>query len=293
MENLSNPQSTIKFIRNHAISSKKKFGQNFLIDESVLDLILSGSKIKNEDTVLEIGPGIGTLTRALCVLSKRVIAVEIDHDLIPYLIENLSGFKNYEIINADILKLNLESELKKRGIEKVKICANLPYYITTPILMKFFKEHEAIDTITCMVQKEVAERMSASPAGKDYGSLSLLVKYFSEPEILCFVSRNCFIPRPKVDSSVVKLNIRKEPLVKVADEDIFLSFIKGIFQTRRKTILNSIRKLSLPKINVKMKDSAYLSKLLSQLNIDPQIRGENLSLEQFSMIFNILYEGSL
>lgn len=293
MKDLIESQNTLRFIKEHHISAKKKFGQNFLVDKAVLDVIISGSEITKEDNILEIGPGIGTLSQALCKASGRVLLVEIDLSLIPFLKENLSFFDNFEIIQADFLKLDIKEELRKRNIKNIKICANLPYYITTAILTKLFKDHVPARTITVTVQKEVAARMIADPGGKDYGVLTLWIKYFSSPSLLMDVSRESFFPVPKVDSAVVRLKTLKDPQVSVLDEDIFFKFLKAVFSKRRKTLINSIKDFRFPRANNKNTDPAEISKILARLELSLDIRGESLSLEQFAMLFNSLYSLSL
>lgn len=293
MKDLADPRNTLLFMKRHHLEAKKKFAQNFLVDRNVLKVIIQGSGITKNDTVLEIGPGIGTLTQALCESAGRVLLVEIDPDMIPLLEENLDGFNNYEIIRADFLKLDLEEELHSRGLVDIKVCANLPYYITTPILMKFFKEHVSVKTITVMLQKEVARRMVAEPGGKDYGSLSLYVKYFSSPGLLLEVPKESFIPSPKVDSAVINLKMREKPAIAVSDEDLFFKFIKAVFAKRRKTLLNSLKNLSLKDAkNFEIKGGA-VSGILSKLSIPGDIRGEKLSLAQYADIFNLLFEGAM
>lgn len=290
MKDLIKRHNTLGFLREHKITPQKKYGQNFLVNEAALDAIINGAKITKNDTILEIGAGIGTLTQALVKASGRVICVEIDQNLIPFLKENLAGFDNYEIIEADFLKLDLKEELKKRGIKSIKICANLPYYITTPILMKIFKSHVPANTITITVQKELALRMVADPGGKDYGALTLAVNYFSVPRLVFVIPKEGFIPKPRVDSAIVKLEMSEEPAVKVSDEELFFKFIKAVFERRRKTLVNSIKNFSCPGKNIENTNALDIQNALSNLGLPSDIRGERLSLKQFACIFNLLFQ---
>ena len=219
MRDLIEAKNTIEFLKSHNISAKKRYGQNFLIDRRVLERIIEGAGISKEDVVLEIGPGIGTLTQALCEAAGHVIAVEIDRDMIPLLEENLSGYENYEIINEDVLKLDLEMLIRERGLgsRPLRVAANLPYYITTPIIMQLLESRIPAKTITVMVQKEVADRMQAAPGTADYGALSLAVQYYADARISAKVPPNCFIPRPNVDSAVITLERYEAPPVEVKD----------------------------------------------------------------------------
>ena len=272
-EKLINPQNTIALIKEYEFSFKKRFGQNFLIDSHVLDKIIQGAGITKEDTVLEIGPGIGTLTQALCEAAGEVIAVEIDQDLIPILEKTLGSYQNVRIINQDILKLDL-GQLSEKPL---KVVANLPYYITTPIIMGLFESGAPLVSITVMVQKEVAERMQAAPGGKDYGALSLAVQYYAEAQVIANVPPNCFIPRPNVGSAVIRLTKHLEPPVKPRDEAFMFRVIRAAFGQRRKTLVNALRNdqnLSLGR--------EQLEAVLSEMGLPATVRGERLSLQEFA-----------
>lgn len=272
-EKLINPQNTIALIKEYEFSFKKRFGQNFLIDSHVLDKIIQGAGITKEDTVLEIGPGIGTLTQALCEAAGDVIAVEIDQDLIPILEKTLGPYQNVRIINQDILKLDL-GQLSEKPL---KVVANLPYYITTPIIMGLFESGAPLVSITVMVQKEVAERMQAAPGGKDYGALSLAVQYYAEAQVIANVPPNCFIPRPNVGSAVIRLTKHLEPPVKPRDEAFMFRVIRAAFGQRRKTLVNALRNdqnLSLGR--------EQLEAVLSEMGLPATVRGERLSLQEFA-----------
>ena len=278
-EKLIIPQNTIALIKEHEFSFKKRFGQNFLIDEHVLNKIISGAEIHKDDTVLEIGPGIGTLTQALCEAAGEVIAVEIDRDLIPILEKTLDSFKNVRIINEDILKLNL-NEISQKPL---KVVANLPYYITTPIIMGLFESGAPIESITVMVQKEVADRMKAIPGGKDYGALSLAVQYYAEAKIIANVPQNCFIPRPNVGSAVIRLKAHKNPPVEVGDKEYMFSLIKAAFLQRRKTLSNALKNESSLGLS---RDEVVNA--LKKMGLPEDVRGERLSLEEFAGLSDIL-----
>lgn len=278
-EKLIIPQNTIALIKEHEFSFKKRFGQNFLIDEHVLNKIISGAEINKDDTVLEIGPGIGTLTQALCEAAGEVIAVEIDRDLIPILEKTLDSFKNVRIINEDILKLDL-NEISQKPL---KVVANLPYYITTPIIMGLFESGAPIESITVMVQKEVADRMKAIPGGKDYGALSLAVQYYAEAKIIANVPQNCFIPRPNVGSAVIRLKAHKNPPVEVGDKEYMFSLIKAAFLQRRKTLSNALKNESSLGLS---RDEVVNA--LKKMGLPEDVRGERLSLEEFAGLSDIL-----
>ncbi len=282
MENykkLINPQNTIELIKEYEFSFKKRFGQNFLIDENVLGKIIRGADISKEDTVLEIGPGIGTMTQALCEAAGEVIAVEIDRELIPILEKTLSPFENVRIINEDILKLDLKTVTDK----PVKVVANLPYYITTPIIMGLFESGAPIKSITVMVQKEVADRMKALPGGKDYGALSLAVQYYAEPEIIANVPQNCFIPRPNVGSAVINLKAHSDPPVYTRDREYMFRVIKAAFSQRRKKLTNALKNDGELKLS-----GEKISEALRELSFPEDVRGERLSLEDFARLSEIL-----
>ena len=272
---LINPQNTIEFIKKNEFTFKKRFGQNFLIDERVLNKIMDGADITKADSVLEIGPGIGTMTQALCERAGEVTAVEIDRDLIPILNETLSVFDNVRIINEDVLKLDLNSISDK----PLKVVANLPYYITTPIVMELFESGARLESVTVMVQKEVADRMQAVPGGKDYGALSLAVQYYAEAEVIANVPPNCFIPRPGVGSAVINLKCHKEKPVCPQNEEYMFRLIKAAFAQRRKTLLNALKNDS--SLNL---SKEKIQEVFSELGIDERIRGEKLSLADFAAL---------
>ncbi len=281
MEKLSNPKVTIEVIKKHNISFQKRYGQNFLIDGRVIEKIIRAADITKEDVVLEIGPGIGTLTQYLAEAAGKVYAVEIDKNLIPVLDETLSEYDNVEVINEDILKVDIKGLLGEKG--KCKVVANLPYYITTPIIMRLFEENIPADSITVMVQKEVAERMQAKPKTKDYGALTLAVRYYAEPYIVANVPPNCFMPRPNVGSAVIRLTKWEKPQLEVHDEALMFKLIRASFNQRRKTLQNGIYnflELSYTKEQV--------SDALISMGLDENIRGEALTLEQFAQLANIL-----
>ncbi|MDO4960487.1 MAG: 16S rRNA (adenine(1518)-N(6)/adenine(1519)-N(6))-dimethyltransferase RsmA [Eubacteriales bacterium] len=285
MHDLIEAQNTIQFLKEHGISAKKRYGQNFLIDRRVLERIIEGADISENDVVLEIGPGIGTLTQALCKSAGRVIAVEIDRDMIPLLEENLADFDNYEIINDDVLRVDLEAVLKERGLEgrPIKVAANLPYYITTPIIMQLLESGIPAKSITVMVQKEVADRMQALPGTSDYGALSLAVQFYAEAKITAKVPPNSFIPRPGVDSAVITLNCYSEPPVSVKDEKHMFRLIKAAFAQRRKTLANALKNDSSLGLTREKVEAA-----LDSLGLAADIRGERLSLAQFAQLSDIL-----
>ena len=270
---LIEPQNTIALIKAHDFSFKKRFGQNFLIDSHVLDKIIQGAEIGKEDAVLEIGPGIGTLTQALCEAAEEVTAVEIDRDLIPILEKTLAAYDNVRIINEDILKLDLSAISEK----PLKVVANLPYYITTPIIMGLFESGAPLLSITVMVQKEVADRMQAAPGGKDYGALSLAVQYYAEAEIIANVPPNCFIPRPGVGSAVIRLTKHTAPPVQPKDEKFMFRLIRAAFAQRRKTLVNTLRNDSSLSYS-----REQLETVLAAMGLPAAVRGERLSLAEFA-----------
>ncbi len=285
MANLADPKNTIEILNRYHIVFQKKYGQNFLIDEHVIRKILSAAGISKDDTVLEIGPGIGTLTQYLCESAGKVIAVEIDRSLIPIL-ENdtLAAYDNVKIINNDVMKLDLKALIdEENGGKPVKVAANLPYYITTPIIMSLLEARLPIENITVMVQKEVAARMQAKPGTADYGALSLAVQYYSVPYIAANVPVNCFMPRPGVDSAVIRMELHKEPPVTVSNEKFMFSLIRASFNQRRKTLLNGI--CNSPEISFS-KDR--VAKAISEAGLPENVRGETLSLEQFALLSDIL-----
>lgn len=285
MADLGNPKNTIEILNKYKFVFQKKFGQNFLIDTHVLDKIIRAADIKKDDFVLEIGPGIGTLTQYLCEHAREVVAVEIDKMLIPILSETLSGYSNVTVLNSDILKTDINKLVQEKNAGKpIKVVANLPYYITTPIIMDLFERHIPLDNVTVMVQREVADRMEAKPGTKNYGALTLAVRYYAEPYIAAFVPPNCFMPRPNVGSAVIRLTLHKEPQVKVKDEALMFGLIRASFNQRRKTLLNGL-------YNSEELDFTkdVILKALNEIGLSHDIRGEKLSLEQFAHLANSLY----
>lgn len=287
-EYLSNPQKTIETIQKYEFMFQKKFGQNFLIDPHVLEKIIRAAGVTKEDCVLEIGPGIGTMTQYLAENAGKVVAVEIDRNLIPILSETLEEYDNVTVINEDILKVDIKELADKyNGGRPIKVVANLPYYITTPIIMGLFESNVPIDNITVMVQKEVADRMKEGPGSKDYGALSLAVQYYALPEIVANVPPNCFIPRPNVGSAVIRLTRHKEAPVRVEDPKLMFKLIRASFNQRRKTLQNGIGnslELSFTKEQV--------AAAIEQMGLSPSVRGEALSLEQFARLSDILKGGN-
>ncbi len=284
MATLGNPQETIAVLQKYKFNFQKKFGQNFLIDTRVLDRIMDAAEISGEDYVLEIGPGIGVMTQYLCEQAKAVTAVEIDKNLIPILEDTLSAYANVRIVQQDILKLDVNQLVQEENQGRpIKVVANLPYYITTPIIMGLFESNVPLESITVMVQKEVAERMQVGPGTKDYGALSLAVQYYAEPEIVANVPPNCFIPRPKVGSAVIRLARHKEPLVQVADEKQMFAIIRASFNQRRKTLVNGIN--NAPDISFSKHE---VVQALKKMGLPENIRGEALSLEQFAQLSDFL-----
>lgn len=281
-ERIATPKKTMEIIHRYEFAFQKRFGQNFLIDLNILDKIVVGSRLTSDDVVIEIGPGIGSLTQILAEHAKKVIAIEIDKKLIPILEETLGEYTNIKIINDDILKVDLKALIQEENEGRpVKIIANLPYYITTPIIMGIFEKNIPVDNITVMVQKEVADRMQSGPGTKDYGALSLAVQYYSNPEIISQVGAGCFIPAPKVGSSVICLKKYDKPPVMVEDENLMFKIIKAAFNQRRKTLLNSINNNE--SLNV-TKDE--VSQALTIMGMDLRIRGEALTLKQFAELTN-------
>lgn len=284
MEKLSNPQRTIEVIKKYEFCFQKKFGQNFLIDGRVLDKIIAGAGVTKDDMVLEIGPGIGTMTQYLAEAAGKVVAVEIDRNLLPILQETLADYDNVKVIHADVLSLDLEKLVQEEnGGRPIKVVANLPYYITTPIIMALFEQHVPLANVTVMVQKEVAARMKSGPGSKDYGALSLAVQYYAEPYIVANVPCNCFMPRPNVDSAVIRLTRYKEPPVQVKDEKMLFKIIRASFNQRRKTLQNGLNNSS--ELNF-TKDQ--IAAAIAEAGFSPSVRGEALTLEQFAKLTDIL-----
>lgn len=284
MGKLGDPKYTIEILNKYSFAFQKKYGQNFLIDTHVLEKIIRAADITKDDFVLEIGPGIGTLTQYLCESAREVVAVEIDKMLIPILEDTLSAYDNITVLNEDILKVDLASLVKEYNNNRpIKVVANLPYYITTPIIMDLFEKHIPLAGVTVMIQKEVADRIKAMPGSKDYGALSLAVQYYAEPYIAANVPPNCFMPRPKVGSAVINLKPYKNPPYHVEDESLLFSLIRASFNQRRKTLVNGINNyegLSFTKEDI--------LKALEDLGIPKDVRGEALSLEEFIKIANYL-----
>jgi len=286
MATLGNPKETIEILNKYHFIFQKKFGQNFLIDTHVLDKIIRAAEITKDDMVLEIGPGIGTLTQYLCEAAREVVAVEIDKKLLPILDDTLSAYDNVTVINEDVLKFDISQLVKEKNNNRpIKIVANLPYYITTPIIMGLFEAHVPMDNITVMVQKEVADRMQSGPGSKDYGALSLAVQYYAKPYIAANVPPNCFMPRPNVGSAVIRLSLHKENPVKLRDEKLMFQVIRASFNQRRKTLVNGLN--NNPEIHLP-KD--IIAQAIEELGVSPTIRGEALTLEDFARLSNIIYE---
>ena len=284
MANLGNPKNTIEIIQKYEFMFQKKFGQNFLIDTHVLEKIISAAGITKNDCVLEIGPGIGTMTQYLAENAGHVVAVEIDRNLIPILKETLADYDNVTVINEDILRVDIKALAEEyNGGKPIKVVANLPYYITTPIIMGLFESGVPIDNITVMVQKEVADRMKEGPGSKDYGALSLAVQYYAEPEIVANVPPNCFIPRPNVGSAVIRLTRHKEMPVEVRDPALMFKIIRASFNQRRKTLQNGLG--NAPELPY---TKEQIAAAIAEMGLTPTIRGEALSLAQFAQLSDIL-----
>ena len=277
---LGNPKYTIEVLQKYHFVFQKRFGQNFLIDEHVLEKIIDSSGITKDDFILEIGPGIGTMTQYLAEAAREVAAVEIDSSLIPILKDTLKEWDNVTVINNDILKTDIKKIAnEKNGGKPVKVVANLPYYITTPIIMGLFESHVPIESITVMVQKEVADRMQVGPGTKDYGALSLAVQYYAEPYIVANVPPNCFMPRPKVGSAVIRLTRHKEPPVQVENEKLMFQIIRASFNQRRKTLANGLN--NSPEIHL---PKEVITTAIESLGKGPSVRGEALTLQEFAML---------
>ena len=281
-QKLSDPKKTIEVIQKYQFAFQKRFGQNFLIDSHVLDKIVNAAGITQDDCVLEIGPGIGTMTQYLAESAGQVIAVEIDTNLLPILTDTLKDYSNVKVINQDILKVDINELVKEYNNGRpIKVVANLPYYITTPIIMGLFESNVPIDNITVMVQKEVADRMQVGPGSKDYGALSLAVQYYASPYIVANVPPNCFIPRPNVGSAVIRLTRYQEPPVQVKDPKLMFKLIRASFNQRRKTLQNGLN--NSPEISFSKEE---ITKAIESLGVSPSVRGEALSLEQFAQLAN-------
>lgn len=284
MATLGNPGNTIEVLQKYKFNFQKKFGQNFLIDTHVLDKIIRESGVTKDDCVIEIGPGIGTMTQYLCENAREVVAIEIDKNLIPILQDTLSSYDNVTVINEDVLKVDIKKLAEeKNGGKPVKVVANLPYYITTPIIMGLFESHVPIDSITIMVQKEVADRMQEGPGSKEYGALSLAVQYYAKPEIVANVPPNCFMPRPNVGSAVIRLTCHEKSTVEVEDESFMFNIIRASFNQRRKTLVNGLGNAAFLPVT-----KEQVVEALEKMELSPTIRGEALSLEQFAELSNLL-----
>mgnify|MGYP002619477117 CR=1 FL=1 len=283
---LGNPQNTIEVLQKYNFVFQKKFGQNFLIDTHVLDKIIAAAEITKDDFVLEIGPGIGTMTQYLACAARKVVAVEIDKALIPILEDTLSDYDNARVINNDVLKVDIAKLAEEENDGKpIKVVANLPYYITTPIIMGLFENHVPIKSITVMVQKEVADRMQVGPGTKDYGALSLAVQYYAKPYIVANVPPNCFMPRPKVGSAVIRLERYEEPPVKVKDEKLMFRIIRASFNQRRKTLANGLKNSAELDYTKEEVEAA-----IEALGRGASIRGEALTLEEFARLADLLHD---
>ncbi len=286
MATLGNPKNTIEILQKYQFNFQKKFGQNFLIDTHVLDKIISSAEVTKEDCVLEIGPGIGTMTQYLAENAREVIAVEIDKMLIPILEDTLGEYDNVTVINEDILKVDINKIAQERNDGKpIKVVANLPYYITTPIIMGLFESGVPLHSITIMVQKEVADRMQVGPGTKDYGALSLAVQYYAKPQIVANVPPNCFMPRPNVGSAVIRLDRYSEPPVAVCDEKKMFAIIRAVFNQRRKTMVNSLS--NAPELGI---GKETIVRVLEEMGETPTVRGETFTLEKFAEFTNRVYE---
>lgn len=284
MAYLGNPTRTVAVLEKYGFRFQKKYGQNFLIDANILEHIIDAAGITKEDMVLEIGPGIGTMTQYLCEAAREVVAVEIDENLIPVLQDTLSEYDNVTVRNEDILKVDIRQIVEEKNHGKpIKVVANLPYYITTPIIMSLFESHVPLESVTIMVQKEVADRMQEGPGTKDYGALSLAVQYYSHPEVVCVVPPTCFMPQPKVASSVIRLTCHKNPVVQVEDERFLFQIIRASFNQRRKTLVNGLNNAA----NVSVSKEKIIT-ALEEMHLPPTVRGETLSLQQFAELSNRL-----
>lgn len=285
---LGNPKNTIEILNKYKFVFQKRYGQNFLIDEHVLGKIIRSAGITEDDFVIEIGPGIGTLTQYLAYSAREVAAIEIDDALLPILEDTLSGYDNVTVIHEDVLKVNLTKLVEeKNGGKPVKVVANLPYYITTPIIMGLFENHVPVESITIMVQKEVADRMKTGPGSKDYGALSLAVQYYARPELVANVPPNCFMPRPRVGSAVIRLTKHEKPSVEVQDEKLMFQIIRASFNQRRKTLVNGL--YNAPELHIPKERTAAV---LEEMGLAPGIRGEALELSQFAELSSRLKDKS-
>lgn len=282
----SSLEDTKFILKKYNLSANKKLGQNFLIDDDIIQNIIDAAELKETDLVIEIGPGLGTLTSKLLEKAGKVIAIELDEKMLKVLNDRFSLYNNFILINNDVLKVDLNKIIEENleQLKSVKIVANLPYYITTPIIMKLLESKLKIETITVMVQKEVADRITATPGDKLSGAITYSVDYYAKAEEVVFVSKSCFMPSPEVDSTVIKLEIRKEPKVNVLNEEMFFKVIKASFMQRRKTLINGLMNSGI------IKDREKLNAILKEANIDSDIRGEKLTIEQFANLSNLIYE---
>lgn len=279
MERLTSPRVIKEIVSKYGFKFTKSLGQNFLVDENILHKIVDGAEITKEDVVFEIGPGIGTLTQALAERAKKVVAVEIDKTLLPILDKTLSEYNNIEVINGDILKIDISQLIEEQSPHRpIKVIANLPYYVTTPIIMKFLEEKLPVNNMVVMIQKEVADRMQARPGTKDYGSLSLAVQYYCEPKIIAMVPKTVFIPQPNVESTVIKLEILRNPRVHVKDEKLLFNIVRAAFGKRRKTLLNALANSNLGF------DKDTIKEVLQKYGIKEERRGETLNLEEYALL---------
>ncbi|ANE46002.1 16S rRNA methyltransferase [Paenibacillus swuensis] len=287
LADIGSPRRTKDIIQKHGFALKKSLGQNFLIDRNILNKIVGAAELDSGKGALEIGPGIGALTEQLAQTAGKVVAVEIDQRLIPILEEVLEPYDNVDVVHSDVLKVDLQGLFAEHfaGVEGVSVVANLPYYITTPIVMRFLEEKLPLDNIVIMIQKEVAERMAAKPGGKEYGSLSIAVQYYCEPEMVTIVPQTVFIPQPNVDSAVIRLRVRKEPPVQVKDESFFFEVIRSSFAQRRKTLYNNLASRFFNK-----ETKPALEGILTGCGIEPSRRGETLSLEEYAKLSDALQE---
>ena len=285
---MKNNKNTIEILNKYKFVFQKRYGQNFLIDEHVLGKIIRSAGITEDDFVIEIGPGIGTLTQYLAYSAREVAAIEIDDALLPILEDTLSGYDNVTVIHEDVLKVDLTKLVEeKNGGKPVKVVANLPYYITTPIIMGLFENHVPVESITIMVQKEVADRMKTGPGSKDYGALSLAVQYYARPELVANVPPNCFMPRPRVGSAVIRLTKHEKPPVEVQDEKLMFQIIRASFNQRRKTLVNGL--YNAPELHIPKERTAAV---LEEMGLAPGIRGEALELSQFAELSSRLKDKS-
>ncbi|SHJ82120.1 dimethyladenosine transferase [Geosporobacter subterraneus DSM 17957] len=285
MERLISPRITKEVVQKYGFKFSKSLGQNFLIDENILNKIIDGASVTKEDYVIEVGPGIGTLTQALADQAKEVVAVEIDKSLLPILAETLGPWENVSVVNADVLKLDLHELIQEKfGGAPVKVIANLPYYVTTPIIMKFLEERVPLKNMVVMIQKEVADRMQAKPGTKDYGALSVAVQYYCEPKIITRVPPSAFIPQPNVESTVIRLTLLESPRVKVKEEEILFQVVRAAFGKRRKTLLNALSSSDLGVGKEQVKDA------LTKAKIEENRRGETLTIEEFGILADAVAE---